>query len=141
MDEYDDFKQFQAILDKSHEYNQWKQQKYTLDLFLDALDEARLMHSRFDHALIRHFRELDDDLIRVLRLRITCRTAELPNNLVSELEIRWGKAFGENTTCVATYHLAQLRREDIILDLGDETATEFLTQVDSTGIQVIAAHP
>jgi len=115
----------------------WIEGKHTLHLFIDSLDE----HPDVD-AAARIVGRLKRGPIEQLRLRIACRTAEVPPILEPELQKHWG-VDGEKKSRVAVYEIAPLRKKDVELaarSAGLDT-TRFLSEIASRGAAALAIRP
>ena len=89
---------------ESTEFRAWTSSTYTLDLFLDSLDEC-LVHTRTVASFLAD--RLKSYPTDRLRLRIACRTADWPILLEDELAKIWGDEH------FRAYELAPLRRVDV----------------------------
>lgn len=77
-----------------------------LTLFFDSFDECILHFKQLATKLSRKLKELP---AAHLRVRIACRTAELPEVLKDEMAKHWGE---DN---VGVFELAPLRRQDVVM--------------------------
>ncbi|KAA1053927.1 NACHT domain-containing protein [Azospirillum argentinense] len=109
-----------------------------LDLFLDGLDEAMLAIDRVHHGLLRRFtRTLDDTGRASVRVRIGCRTSDLPATLAEDLAGLWGDA------AVGVYELLPLRRRDVedAAAASGLSASRFLEVLYERQAEAFAAKP
>lgn len=91
---------------ESDEFTTWRKGDYTLNLFLDSLDECRMQIPQVAVILQKQLEKVKDPLHR-LHLRIACRTADWPHVLDSSLSLLWKKEeYG-------VFELAPLRRKDV----------------------------
>ena len=120
---------------ESPEFAHWAESDYHLHLFLDSLDECLLRVKTVAALLIDELRNCP---VERLLLRIGCRTAEWPTNLLETgLKTLWGEeGFG-------AYELAPLRRVDVasaaIANGLDPEA--FLEAVHEAGTAPLAIKP
>jgi predicted NACHT family NTPase len=119
---------------ESPEFTHWMSGSYRLHLFLDSLDECLL---RIDTVAAILIDELKKYPVERLSLRVTCRTAEYPGLLDSELKKLWGE---EN---YKVYELVQLRREDIAeaVRVEGHDPEKFLQEVRQREAGPFAAKP
>lgn len=108
----------------------WTQGGCYLRLFVDSLDEC--VRKDFALGLIGKLRL---GPVENLRLRIACRTAELPPFLEDELRKLWS-----GKEAVGKYELAPLRKQDVEHAAGTD-AVGFLEQVKLRGAAALAAKP
>lgn len=115
------------------EFQQWKTGESSLCLFIDSLDERRNLDdgSRLLGALERGPRHK-------LRLRIACRTGELPDRFDSALSGWWGEARE-----VAHLELLPLTRDDVLAAArgADVDAEAFLAEVLRRDVVALATRP
>lgn len=118
-------------------FKDWLEGKNTLHLFLDSLDECPDVD-----AASRILGKLRRGPIENLRLRIACRTAEVPPILEPQLHELWGKD-GEGNSLVGVYELAPLRKKDVELAARDEglDVDAFLSEVARRGAVALAIKP
>jgi predicted NACHT family NTPase len=120
---------------ESQEFARWVDSDYRLHLFLDSLDECLL---RVDTVAALLVDELRDYPIDRLSLRIGCRTAEWPTNLLeNDLRKLWGdEGFG-------AYELAPLRRTDVTIAAATKgiDPKAFLEAVHEAGAVPLAIKP
>jgi hypothetical protein len=88
-------------------FREWASGESVLHLFLDSLDECRLLIPQIDKLLLSLLEKVRGSLTR-LRLRIACRTADWTAIMDDSLPNLWGK---EN---YGAYELMPLRRKDVI---------------------------
>lgn len=141
--EFDSFAEFKSSLEDEPDFQTWKTSAddVILHLFLDSLDEGRLENSKLEHSLERYIRKLPFER---LRLRVTCRAAELPTDFISLMRGVWPKK--NNVESVQTYYLAQLRQKDVYHAAAQNSengidADEFVSSIRTIGIEPLAAHP
>jgi len=137
---------FQQIINNP-DFITWKTNDQHLFLFLDSLDEARLAIKRFDHDLKRFFTDHFVNNIHRLRLRITCRAADLPHDFCKEMSSLWNSK-GVEKSVVGQFYLMQLQRADVEsaatqrAEAGQPISPgEFMDSIHKAGIQALAAHP
>ncbi len=85
-------------------FGAWKAGDHRLHVFLDGLDECRLLMANVVSLLVE---ELAEQPVGRLSLRIGCRTAEWPTTLEEGMNGLWGEG------SVGVYELAPLRRADV----------------------------
>jgi len=106
LNEYGNEKRLIDEIFESDEFTTWRKGDYTLNLFLDSLDECRIQIPQVAVILQKQLEKVKDPLHR-LHLRIACRTADWPHVLDSSLSSLWKKEeYG-------VFELAPLRRKDI----------------------------
>ncbi|KYF62697.1 hypothetical protein BE11_18935 [Sorangium cellulosum] len=115
----------------------WLDGKHTLHLFLDSLDECPEAD-----AASRILGKLRRGPVEKLRLRVACRTAEVPLVLEPGLHELWGQG-GDGKSLVGIYELAPLRKTDVELAARDEglDAGAFLAEVARRGAVALAIKP
>jgi predicted NACHT family NTPase len=92
----------------SKEFATWKAGDHRLHLFLDSLDECRLLISHVAAFLVEELAEQASEVIDRLSIRVGCRTAEWPTILETGMTRLWGEE------AVGVYELAPLRRIDVL---------------------------
>ncbi len=112
------------------DFKLWMNGDCNLRLFVDSLDEC----AQKDFAL-RLVGKLQDGPIKNLRLRIACRTAELPSPLEGALRPLWSEK-----DLVGKYELAPLRKQDVEI-AADVDAHGFLAQIKERGVGGLAIKP
>lgn len=104
-------------------------------LFLDAFDEGRANLAPLGVVLARILQETDPEAR--LAIRIACRDADRPHVLEAALKQHYGS--------VRPLTLAPLLRSDAFaiaaVTLGDDTAQEFVADIERAGVQALAAMP
>ena len=115
----------------------WLEGKHTLHLFLDSLDECPEAD-----AASRILGKLRRGPVEKLRLRIACRTAEVPLVLEPGLHEVW-RQDADGKSLVGVYELAPLRRKDVELAARDEgvDASAFVAEVARRGAVALAIKP
>ena len=119
---------------ESSQFAAWINSDYTLEVFLDSLDEC-LIHNRTVAALlVDEFRKYP---VSRLRLRIACRAAEWPALLDQDLPRLWGS---EN---FGAYELVPLRRCDVagLTRTYGVSEDSFLAEVSRQDVAALAAVP
>jgi hypothetical protein len=110
-----------------------------LTLFLDSLDEGRIVIQSVGEVLLDELRDrLRNPESRTrLKLRITCRSAEWPASLSNDLR----DVFGEDN--VQEWHLCPLRQSDVerAAEGNGLDASTFLRQIETRNAQALAAKP
>jgi hypothetical protein len=111
-------------------FKRWQDGTSVLRLFIDSLDECA--EKDIAHRLIGalHDRPLDK-----LRLRLACRTAELPSFLEKEFRALW-----RDKERIGIYELAPLRRKDVEVAAG-ANAEGFLAAVAQREVASLAIKP
>lgn len=112
------------------EFKRWQKGASPLLLFIDSLDECS--NKEIAQEIIGHLSEGPRDK---LRLRIACRTAELPPFLEGKLRELWG-----DQAKVGVYELAPLRRKDVEQAAGTH-AERFLAEVERREAASLAIKP
>lgn len=106
LNEYGNEKRLIDEIFESDEFTTWRKGDYTLNFFLDSLDECRIQIPQVAVILQKQLEKVKDPLHR-LHLRIACRTADWPHVLDSSLSSLWKKEeYG-------VFELAPLRRKDV----------------------------
>jgi hypothetical protein len=112
----------------------WREGRGRLQLFLDALDEAKIQIRRVVSLLEHELGRLD---LGRMALRIACRTADRPRELESWL----AEAFGDGA--YRTLELAPLRMSETMsaATAADLDAEYFVESVLRAGVAPLAARP
>jgi hypothetical protein len=115
------------------EFLAWKNGQRSLCLFIDSLDERRSL----DDAA-RLLAALEDGPRKRLRLRVACRTGELPYRFDTSLKAWWG-----GTDTVAHLELLPLARRDVLAAAraADVDAEAFLAEVLRADVVALATRP
>jgi predicted NACHT family NTPase len=115
-------------------FQNWKNDAFSLHLFLDSLDECLLRVDTVANLLADEFRDCPIDR---LSLRIACRTAEWPSNLENGLLELWGKDH------CAAYELAPLRRQDVreAAESNNLDPDKFLQEINRSEAVPLAIKP
>lgn len=115
------------------EFRAWRADERALWLFVDSLDERR----NVDDAS-RLLGALGDGPMHRLRLRVACRTGELPLRFDGALAEWWGDA-----KSVAHLELLPLTRDDVVLAAraADLDAEAFLAEVIRRDVVALATRP
>lgn len=121
---------------KAEAWLKWKDNNYTLHLFLDSLDECQIRIGQVGSILKSRFAAVKEKL-QQLRLRIACRTAEWPSVLETALPELWGK-----DEC-GVYELAPLRKKDIktAISANNLDPDEFVKLVIASEVVPLAIKP
>ena len=116
------------------EFEAWEAGDHRLHVFLDGLDECRLLMANVVDILLE---ELADRPVGRLSLRIGCRTADWPKRLERGMNGLWGNG------SVGVYELAPLRRADVAAaaEARGLMAEEFLAAVDEAEAAPLAIKP
>ena len=94
-------------------FQEWLAGTHCLHLFLDSLDECRILVPKVGAIVARRLEQAKEHLDR-LRLRIACRTTEWPATLEEAIPDLWGENdFG-------AYELVPLRRRDVQVAAEEE---------------------
>lgn len=136
LKEYGDAGDLRNAIFDAATWRTWTADGSTLHLFLDSLDECRLMIKNVGAILAGVFRNQQANLSR-LRLRVACRTAVWPTNLESTLVSLRGK---EKAGC---FELAPLREEHIAVMTREhgEKPERSLREIASAGVEAFAQWP
>jgi predicted NACHT family NTPase len=115
-------------------FTSWLAGSYELHIFLDSLDECLLRIETVAALLVDEFKKYPVDR---LRLRITCRTADLPSILEEGLRSIWWK------DAVEVYELAPLRRVDVRIaaEANGIDSEAFFREVDRKEVVPLAIKP
>ena len=116
------------------EFAAWKAGDHRLHVFLDGLDECRLLMATVVDLLVE---ELSEQSVNRLSLRVGCRTAEWPKKLGEGMNKLWGKG------AVGIYELAPLRRADVAgaAEANGLDSAAFLGAVDEAEAVPLAIKP
>ena len=114
---------------QEEQFLSWQQDDSTYHLFLDSLDEARIHFRTIQKKLIKILSSINNESLRRLRLRITCRITDWPE----EFELALRSIFSEEND-VAAFVLAPLQKADVILAVNQNEA---LTDVDAFWDEVL----
>lgn len=115
----------------------WRDGSHQLNLWLDSLDECLGRVEHITSKLLARLEELDDAERQRLKLRIACRTGQLPARLPGELKTLWNNRLG-------IYELLPLRRKDVEAEVRGrrpQDAEPFLQEVDRRQLGVLASRP
>lgn len=109
------------------------------NIFLDGLDEALFQFAQTPQVISNVLRALAElKKFDSVRVRISCRSAEWPSILESELQSLWGK------DGVQIYELAKLSKSDALIAanqvLGPD-APKFLDQIEEREAEPLASRP
>lgn len=115
-------------------FQDWLNDSYHLDLFLDSLDEGLLSLSVLSDILTRKLKNFPCER---LNLRLTCRTADWRGTLEENLRQIWGK------DDVGVYELAPLRRVDVEEAAGKNYlhSEAFIREIQARGAEPLAIQP
>jgi predicted NACHT family NTPase len=127
----------QALFNKvfeSETFNDWRNGKHHLYLFLDSLDECMIHFKSLVKILGEEFKKCQADR---LQLRIACRTTVWPVALESDLKECWG------TDGVGVYELTPLRSIDVIESARQEglDPDAFLREISRLEVGSLASKP
>lgn len=119
---------------ETQRFRDWLSGSNELHLFLDSFDECLIHLRTLTPLLTDKIKHLPIDR---LKLRIACRTSELPTLLETELIRIWG----ENN--VGIYELAPLRKKDVIESLNAHglDADEVLSEIIERNAVPFASNP
>lgn len=136
--DFESFTELKSNIISDQNYTQWINGQGDLNLFIDSLDEGRLVIKKIVPHILRFIKELPIDR---LFFRITCRTAELPVGFYDDLKAIWPDSADRSETQI--YHLAQLREADVQIAAQAKRLDpgEFISEVESVGVQSFAAYP
>ncbi|QIN84410.1 hypothetical protein GBA63_18515 [Rubrobacter tropicus] len=116
------------------EFAGWRSGDYRLHVFLDGLDECRLLMANVVDLLLE---ELAEHPVDRLSLRIGCRTADWPKKLEGGMNKLWREG------SVGVYELAPLRRVDVAVaaETNDMSPDSFLAAVNEAEAVPLAIKP
>lgn len=116
------------------EFAAWKVGDHRLHVFLDGLDECRLLMANVVDLLVE---ELAEHPVDRLFLRVGCRTAEWPKSLEEAMNRLWGEG------SIGVYELAPLRRVDVAraTEANGLDSGAFLGAVDAVEAVPLAIKP
>lgn len=126
----------EEIFTGNPDFVDWQTSSFALHLFLDGLDEAIVQVKSVTRWIQNNIAKNKQHLPRLF-LRITCRTADWPQEFEEDLIRIWGKEF------VFAYTLAPLRQTDVytaVLQAGLD-ADHFWKEVVDKNAQVFASRP
>jgi hypothetical protein len=129
-------------LDGSERHTIWRNGARVWNIYLDGLDEALAQLSQIEGAILDLVRRLADDGPRLqnLRLRISCRSAEWPQALETELGGIW------DAKQIKVYELGHLREKDVKVAVAQlfpsvSDQDRFMTYVREHEGQPLASRP
>jgi hypothetical protein len=117
----------------------WKRGEYELELFLDSLDECRIRLETSSELIVEHLRQLP---IKRLKLRLACRSSDLPPSLLESLDQLW-RCGSEEPSGLKCMELMPLRRRDVQVaaeTLGAEAAA-FVETIERKNLVPLANRP
>lgn len=115
----------------------WRAGSHQLTLWLDSLDECLGRVEHITSKLLARLDELADAERERLKLRIACRTGQLPGRLSEDLRRLWNDRLG-------IYELLPLRRKDVqavVRRRRPQDADPFLQEIDRRQLGVLASRP
>jgi hypothetical protein len=118
---------------------EWQNNDMDLELFLDSYDEGLLGFENITAHIIDSFQKISQEKLKRLKLRIVCRTAELPQMLEKELKALF--------TCpeyeVINYELLILRYKDIenALRIEHIDCNDFMQHIEQNDLSIFVALP
>jgi len=130
-----DSQRLQRKLFEAVQFQEWLDGENSLTLILDSLDECRLHFPTITNAIIE---DLKDVPVPRLKLRLSCRSVDLPVLLSEQLRDVWG------VDTVDIYRLAHLRRKDVKLaaeQLLLDKAVTFIEQIKGAELHAFATLP
>ena len=115
-------------------FTAWQAGDHHLHVFLDGLDECRLLMTNVVDLLLE---ELAECAVDRLSLRIGCRTAEWPKTLEEGMNRLWGEG------SIGVYELAPLRRADVVVaaEANGLGSSAFLGALDEAEAVPLAIKP
>ncbi|WP_162909865.1 CHAT domain-containing protein [Aggregatilinea lenta] len=115
----------------------WQHGSHNFYLFLDGLDEGTLRPIDIGYWLTRYLGKLPQSTLHRLFLRITCRTADWPDTLTTELANLW------NGTLPEIYELAPLQYTDTLLatEIERVDSQAFWEEIELLGLEPLAVKP
>lgn len=118
----------------SPEFERWKEQKRTLYIFLDSLDECLLSMPKLSNLLADELKQLAPDN---LYIRIACRTINWPLSLEKTAKF----VYPENE--VKVFELVPLRRSDVLSAIQENNINpdQFMDEVSSRDVVPFAIKP
>jgi len=129
---------------KNDTFQEWLKGTHRLHLFLDSLDEGRLVISNLAKILGRELKKCPCDR---LYLRIACRTADWPISLEEKLKHLWSEEEKlkhlPGKVVVGVYELAPLRQVDIIktAQTNNLDPNNFLNEIRDKEVIPLAIKP
>lgn len=119
----------------------WQHSDTNLELFLDSYDEGVLGFENITAHIINSFQKIPKEKLNTLKLRIVCRTAELPSMLENELKRLFIDE--EKNDMEICFELLILRYMDIENVLIQEhiNVTDFMRQIEQHDLSIFVAIP
>jgi glycosyltransferase involved in cell wall biosynthesis len=115
----------------------FKEANSVWNIYLDGLDESLSAEGPVS-SVLRQLTEQFGNLDK-LKLRISCRSAEWPSSLESDLRSVW------DDHEVELYQLAPLRRSDVLIaanaSFSSEASTRFMAEIEQRNAEVFASRP
>lgn len=123
-------------LESNKNYQEWVKNGSSFYLFLDSFDEGVFSFPNFARAF-NHLLTKNNDKLKTLFLRISCRTAVWPSYLESSLKTLWGEKELEK------YELCPLTKADVVIALNSRgiDKDKFLVEVNDKGVVALAGKP
>jgi len=118
-------------------FAEWRQSDRALHLFLDSLDECMGRVEHIAQALRRSFSGLSQEERSRLRLRIACRTGQLPETLKGWVQELWKQP-------VTELELLPLRRDDVLTIAKERQHPDpdgFLAEISENRLGALASRP
>lgn len=118
-------------------FEAWRSGSHQLTLWLDSLDECLGRVEHITSKLLARLDELADAERERLKLRIACRTGQLPGCLSEDLKRLWNDRLG-------IYELLPLRRKEVEAEVRrrrPQDADPFLQEIDRRQLGVLASRP
>lgn len=118
-------------------FEAWRAGSHQLTLWLDSLDECLGRVEHITSKLLARLDELADAERERLKLRIACRTGQLPARLPEDLKRLWNDRLG-------IYELLPLRRKDVEAEVRrrrPQDVDPFLQEIDRRQLGVLASRP
>lgn len=120
----------------------WQSTDTNLELFLDSYDEGLLGFENITAHIIDNFRKIAKEKLKTLKLRIICRTAELPQMLENDLKELFRQSEGEKNKEIS-YELLILRYKDIenVLRIEQIIPDDFIRHIEQNDLSVFVSIP
>lgn len=134
LTEYGSEERLWKDLFENEDWQEYREGKRRVQLFLDSLDEVRIRINNVQSLLLRGFR---DGPPENLFLRIACRTAEWPSSFYDQLCSLW------SSKEVQVYQLAPLTRDNV-MQAAQYTGLDpdnFVKTIHEKQIGVLASKP
>ncbi|MDP3265973.1 MAG: hypothetical protein Q8M39_04000 [Sulfuricurvum sp.] len=120
----------------------WQSTDTDLELFLDSYDEGLLGFENITAHIIDNFRKISQEKLKTLKLRIICRTAELPQMLENELKELFRQSEDKKNKEIS-HELLILRYKDIedVLRIEQIVADDFIRHIEQNDLSVFVSIP